>query len=637
MLRSGFARSLRHLLLLASALFLAAATPALADPPARVLRLSFAAGNVSFSPAGDPDRWVQAPLNRPLFIGDRVWSDRGARAELELGTAAIRAGELSDIAVLNLDDRLTQLEVAQGRVEVRVRSLASDESFEIDTPNLAFSILRPGSYRVEVADNGESTVIAIRDGRGEVYGDGNSYAVERNQWYRFYGTALENDYARIPAPDDLDRFALSREARHERSASARYVSRSVIGYDDLDAYGSWSVLPDYGNVWVPHGVSAEWAPYRDGHWAWIEPWGWTWIDDAPWGFAPFHYGRWAYADSRWCWVPGPVNVRPIYAPALVAFVGGSDVALKLNSTTVRGVAWFPLGPGEVYRPAYRVTRNYFTEVNVTNTRIDHARVTSLYEDANAARSARYRYRELATAVTAVAANAFVDGRSVARAALPRPVVAELVQRAPVSSAPAITPARTSIVGAGTAASARPAASVGQRHIVARSAPPAAAPAYAPRELDVNPGNVVDANPRHAPSRPRAEVRVVTPATPVLSGATAQHRGGPGANASAPAPGSFAPQPTAPPPPVSTAGPTPPVARKAPGIASAPAPTPAPVGPHRLRPAPRQQRTSARTAVTTREGRARLSRNRPSPHRRSLHRRPAWQRHMRRDRSGAPLQ
>ncbi len=71
-------------------------------------------------------------------------------------------------------------------------------------------------------------------------------------------------------------------------------------------------------------VPAGWAPYRNGHWAWIDPWGWTWVDDAPWGFAPFHYGRWTVVDDRWGWVPGPVRQRAVYAPALVAFIGGAE-------------------------------------------------------------------------------------------------------------------------------------------------------------------------------------------------------------------------------------------------------------------------------------------------------------------------
>ena len=127
---------------------------------------------------------------------------------------------------------------------------------------------------------------------------------------------------------------------------------------------------DYGNVWVPTRVEAGWAPYRDGHWAWVEPWGWTWVDDAPWGFAVSHYGRWANMRGTWGWVPGPVRSRAYYAPALVAFVGGSNFQLSISSGNVGGIAWFPLGPREVYRPSYAVSRHYFENVNVSNTVIN---------------------------------------------------------------------------------------------------------------------------------------------------------------------------------------------------------------------------------------------------------------------------
>ena len=126
----------------------------------------------------------------------------------------------------------------------------------------------------------------------------------------------------------------------------------MVGYQDLDGNGNWRVDANYGNVWFPNRVAAGWAPYRDGHWAWIDPWGWTWVDDAPWGFAVSHYGRWANLGNRWAWVPGPSRSTAYYAPALVVFVGGDNFRLTLSSGSVGGVAWFPLAPREVYRPAY---------------------------------------------------------------------------------------------------------------------------------------------------------------------------------------------------------------------------------------------------------------------------------------------
>jgi uncharacterized protein DUF6600 len=139
------------------------------------------------------------------------------------------------------------------------------------------------------------------------------------------------------------------------------VSPQTTGYDELDRYGEWQVLPDSRAVWFPSSVPADWAPYRFGHWVSIAPWGWTWVDDEPWGFAPFHYGRWVNLDGRWGWVPGPVQPDPVYAPALVAFIDP-------NPGDPYGgpyVGWFPLGPDDGYVPWYVAGPAYVERVNVT--------------------------------------------------------------------------------------------------------------------------------------------------------------------------------------------------------------------------------------------------------------------------------
>src|SRR5690606_5989093 len=127
--------------------------------------------------------------------------------------------------------------------------------------------------------------------------------------------------AAIAPRDEFESWANERDQRAERAQSARYVSNDVIGYEDLDDNGEWVSEPGYGHVWRPLHVASDWAPYRYGQWSWISPWGWTWIDDARWGFAPFHYGRWAQLRQRWYWVPGPRHLRPVYAPALVGWTG----------------------------------------------------------------------------------------------------------------------------------------------------------------------------------------------------------------------------------------------------------------------------------------------------------------------------
>ena len=167
------------------------------------------------------------------------------------------------------------------------------------------------------------------------------------------GDQVNYKLAAAGGADDWDQWCSSRDRREDQSQSARYVSREVSGYEDLDQYGRWENQADYGDVWYPTSVSAGWAPYREGYWAWIAPWGWTWVDEAPWGFAPYHYGRWAYVSNRWGWVPGPRGVRPVYAPALVAWVGGSRGGVSFSIGAGPAVGWFPLGPREPYFPSYQ--------------------------------------------------------------------------------------------------------------------------------------------------------------------------------------------------------------------------------------------------------------------------------------------
>ncbi len=369
-------------------------------------------GAVSFSPAGEED-WVPATDNRPLITGDRVWVDAGARAELQIGTLAVRLGSQTSVVILNLDDRVAQFQLQQGVLNVRVRSLGPDEAIEVDTPVLAFSLRRPGVYRIDVDAATGATGVAVGSGEGDAYGETVAYTIGERQWYRFSDAALRDyQYDALPPPDAFDEWTQALDRREDNAIAARYVSPEVIGYSDLDQYGTWSAVEGYGNVWVPTAVASDWAPYSDGHWAWIEPWGWTWVDAAPWGFAPFHYGRWAYARDRWCWVPGPRRERAVYAPALVAFVGGDSFSVSVGAGgPARGIAWFPLAPGEVYRPGYHVSRNYFTRVNASNTNVTSVTITNVY-NSPAAANATYRNRNQRGAVTAMAAAQFAQSRPV---------------------------------------------------------------------------------------------------------------------------------------------------------------------------------------------------------------------------------
>jgi hypothetical protein len=244
----------------------------------------------------------------------------------------------------------------------------------------------------------------------------------------------------------------------------------MTGYEDLDEYGIWRYVANYGYVWAPTRLVVGWAPYRYGHWAWIAPWGWTWVDDAPWGFAPFHYGRWACVGTSWFWVPGPITVRPVYAPALVAFVGGGGFQFSASFGGGPGVAWFPLAPGEVFVPMYHTSRVYVNNINTTNTVVRVSRVTEVYNNSNAGARVTYANQH-AIGVTAVSQEAFVNARPVSRNIVQLPP--RDIEQAPVSHLTPATPIRNSALGAGTPAPFHPPSPVATRPVVANRIPPAA--------------------------------------------------------------------------------------------------------------------------------------------------------------------
>ena len=474
------------------------------DPPSRIARLNYSSGSVSFQPGGQGD-WVTAVPNRPLTTGDNLWADKDSRAELHVGSTGIRLDSETSVSFLDLDDHTLQLRLSLGAVELRVRHLDDGDLLEVDTPNLAFTIQRPGEYRIDVNGDGNQTIATVTEGRAEATGGGYSYAVVAGQRATFTGTdELEHEISQIPRRDDFDEWCVERDQREDRSEASNYISREMTGYEDLDEYGRWHYVPNYGPVWSPDRVAAGWAPYRYGHWVWIAPWGWTWVEDEPWGFAPFHYGRWAFVDEGWCWVPGPVVVRPVYAPALVAFVGGGGFHLAVGE----GVAWFPLAPGEVYVPPYRVSRVYVNQVNITNTRVNITQVTNVYNNytvnnTNINRIAYVNQRN-AAAVTAVSRETFVNARPVDRN-LAHVDPRELSQ-APVSHMPQVQPAKTSVLGAGAPARVRPPAAIENRRVIATRNP---APPRAPFEQQ----RPAAPNVRTETPRPNAPPEATRPGQP----------------------------------------------------------------------------------------------------------------------------
>jgi len=487
------------------------------DPPGRLARLSDAEVAVSLQPAGLRE-WTAAELNRPLTSGDTLWSDRNSRAELDLGDAAIRLGSYTGFSFLNLDDARAQMQVTAGTLIVRVRDMQPNQSYEVDTPNLALSLRQPGEYRLDVSEAGDATVVKVGEGAAQAFAAGQTIAIVAQQSVTF-SRAQSPGYASLGAPDDLDAWSSARDLQAEDAVSSEYVASDVPGTQDLDNNGVWQDTPEYGYVWMPTAVVAGWAPYRSGHWTWVAPWGWTWVDAAPWGYAPFHYGRWVQCNNSWCWVPGPHSGRPLYAPALVAWVDGA--AAPVPAVSGSSVGWFPLAPREMYVPGYQASAAYLRKVNVTDTkRVSSAHITGIHSHPIA--PVHYANNR-AAAVTSLPQQLFTSGQRLA--GMPASTLAGAVATA---APPAILPTRQSVLGAGNGrAVVRPPAAVLNRTVLARTPPPRA-PAPFDRQLAALQTNGGRPLPRGQlaklqPPTAAASVRVIAARGTVIAATALPHR------------------------------------------------------------------------------------------------------------------
>jgi len=459
------------------------------DPPGRVARLQYQSGEVSMQPGGVND-WIAATQNRPLTTSDRIWTDKNSRAELNVGDGFIRMNSETSVTLTNVNDSTVQLEVDQGTLDITVRHLEQGEVYEVDTPNYAFTVMKPGVYRFDVYPSEDQSWVTVRKGYGEATGRGAAVRVNSGEQVRFTSSnSLQHTAEAAPARDGFDDWAQVRDKRLDDSLSARYVSPGVIGYQDLDGYGQWQSTPAYGNVWVPTAVPAGWAPYRFGHWAWIAPWGWTWVDDAPWGFAPFHYGRWVTWGGGWAWAPGPIGYwNPYYAPALVGWIGGPGFGVGFGFGGGFGIGinfgWFPLGWGEPYFPHYcgwghggwyrgggYVSNAYFRNVNITNTRIVNINNFSHNYYGGNVNATHYGFRDRPGAVTAAPGSAITSGAAINRVggAVPTKALGQGTMLRGVS----MNPTHTSVLG-GNAPQTRgvPPASAFSRSVVTANRPSA---------------------------------------------------------------------------------------------------------------------------------------------------------------------
>ena len=230
----------------------------LSDPPGIVARLNLAEGAVSFAPADanpDASAWSPAVLNRPLTTGDRLWSGPRSRSELHIGSTALRMSEQTSLDFVALNEQLTQLWVAQGSVQLRVRTLFEGERLEVDTPNLAFVVSAPGNYRIDVNPASDTTHVVALSGGGVLYGDnGATLNLGSPQQGNFSGTQLTSTPPGPAFLDSFDTWAAARDRREDQSVAARYIPRETTGYLQLDSYGDWQQDASYGAGWLPRAV-----------------------------------------------------------------------------------------------------------------------------------------------------------------------------------------------------------------------------------------------------------------------------------------------------------------------------------------------------------------------------------------------
>jgi len=439
MLRFAPSSPKRLLLAFAAAAFFSFActqSQAQPDPPAQAGRISYVTGTVSIQPAGTDD-WGQALPNLPIGPGDRVFTDFDGRAEIQVGQTFVRIGPNSDVSLVDSSPEGITFGVGQGSIHVRSNGLWDGQSVYINTPSGSSTLSYPGELRVDVMGDEPSAVFTTYGANLFITGAGGfGQQIGNEQSLELIGSNPVYPQWLQPADwDNLDNWSRQRDQQIAMSQSYRYVSREIPGAYELDAAGQWMPGTPYGAVWFPNSVPSGWAPYHYGHWVNHAPWGWVWVEDEPWGYAPFHYGRWVSFNGRWGWVPGPPAEHPIWSPALVVFAGGVQFGGGVLSV------WFPLGPGEPYRPWYPCSQRYIDRVNISNiTPTPMVHVQTTYVNVNIT---NVTYVNRTIGVTAMNTADFAAGRPVRQVAVP--VNAQMVQHVQPIAAPLPQPTRQATV------------------------------------------------------------------------------------------------------------------------------------------------------------------------------------------------
>ena len=396
------------------------------DPPSLAGRIALIEGRAESWDLRD-NAWREALLNETVAPRSAMRTGADARMEITLGTSALRLDRDTEVAWQQMEDRQIGVDLERGRIVISRRQEStlppSGASWSGDTAGAGYEAVpievRAGEVvaritgaavaRLEYDDTAHRLDLTVLAGEATLDHGGNRSPVRRGQMLSVDTRTASVLSAGAAEKIAFDDWSFDRDRRASARPSYRYVSPSMTGAEALDDHGRWDVHESWGPVWYPTVVASGWAPYRQGRWMWSVGWGWTWVDAAPWGFAPFHYGRWVQVGPRWGWVPGRYVRRPVYAPALVGFHGGPG---GVRPGVAPRVGWFPLAPAEIWRPPYRHSLRYFEAVNHGyRAHIDgpgRARAPA-YREPRGGPEPRYRYAREPGATTIVDRARFAGG------------------------------------------------------------------------------------------------------------------------------------------------------------------------------------------------------------------------------------
>lgn len=334
----------------------------IATPPGRVGRVSLVSGKVDYRGPGDA-QWSPASINDPVAVGVALRTAMQTRAEIRIGADTIDLAEGTEIAIVRLDRLVAEIAVRQGRIDLDIRHFDPSEALQIDASLGGVWLYQQGRYDVDTGGGDRAPRIAAFTGAARFVGRSGDIPIDAGERIVFSTAAPVKAVSETASGDEFAEWCGGRAVDDSRLAAPYFVSRDMTGYAELDAAGTWRVSENYGPVWTPKSAAADWQPYRNGHWRWFPPWGWSWVDKEPWGFATSHYGRWMFSDNKWSWAPGNWTANLVWAPAVVRFLGTPGVGLSYADGRGPAIAWLPLAPKEVYWPNYSHDVEYIQAIN----------------------------------------------------------------------------------------------------------------------------------------------------------------------------------------------------------------------------------------------------------------------------------